>query len=238
MNNKITNNLFEFWSYVGKQNNIYSDYLNYKAVSVLGSDWPNRIYCIKDSIEIYDEIIELCNQNLLPNIITLDTNTGLLNPEKTQLLFTQTNMSLDLKHYTNKISKTSNIFQIETKADAIAFANIASQSFGYSVDSEIVYNICKENCARLYIFKENGKGVGCGLVFFDNDNTAGFHMIGTIPGERRKGIGKSITERLIEEAKINNSRCCVLNASIMGEPIYERLGFTKFGVLENYSILK
>jgi GNAT superfamily N-acetyltransferase len=238
MNKKITNNLFEFWSYIGKQNNIYSDYSNYKAVSVLGSEWPNRIYYIEDKIEIYDEIIELCNQNLLPNIITLDTNLGLLNPEKTQLLFTQTNMSLDLKHYTNKISKNSNIYQIETKVDAIDFANIASQSFGYRVDSEIVYNICKESCARLFIFKENGEGYGCGIVFFDIDNNAGFHMIGTIPNGRGKGIGKSITERLIEEALINNSRCCVLNASKMGEPIYERLGFTKFGVLENYRILK
>jgi len=37
---------------------------------------------------------------------------------------------------------------------------------------------------------------------------------------------------------VNNSKYCVLNASKMGEQIYKKLGFTVFGTLENYTILK
>ena len=74
--------------------------------------------------------------------------------------------------------------------------------------------------------------------FFEKNNLAGFHMIGTIPKGRGKGIVKSITEKLINESLINNSKYCVLNASKMGEQIYKKLGFTAFGTLKNYTIIK
>ncbi|TRX37386.1 GNAT family N-acetyltransferase [Flavobacterium sp. ZT3R18] len=239
MNEKITNNLFEFWSYIGQQNNIYTDSSNYKAVSVLGSDWPKRIYSIEDKKATYDEVLQLSNQDLLPNIITLDEDKALTIRGKTQLLFAQTNMSLDLKNYTSENVKNTGIHQIETKTEAFEFATIASQSFGYTVDGEIIYNICKDSSrVKNFIFKDKEKSYGCGIVFFDTDNNAGFHMIGTIPDGRGKGIAKSITERLIDEALINNCNYCVLNASKMGEPTYERLGFTSFGTLENHIILK
>lgn len=237
MNDIITKNLFEFWDFIGQKNNIYIESSNYKAVSVVGSDWPKRIYDIEDKIETYEEIIKLSNESLLPNTITLDKHTDLINCNKVQLLFTQTNMCLDLNNYKAKITNKDNIHQIESKSDAFEFANIASKSFGYKVDGTIVYNLCKDNFnSRLFIYKEKGESYGCGIVFFDENNVAGFHLIGTIPKGRGKGIGKSITEKLIGEALINNSKYCVLNASKMGEQIYKKLGFTAFGALENYTI--
>jgi GNAT superfamily N-acetyltransferase len=184
-------------------------------------------------------VIRLSKQDLLPNSITLDENKALTIRGKTQLLFTQTNMSLDLKYYTSENVKNTSIYQIETKTEAFEFATIASQSFGYKVDGGIIYNICKDSSrVKNFVFKEKGKSYGCGIVFFDTDNNAGFHMIGTIPDGRGKGIAKSITKKLIDEAIINNCNHCVLNASKMGEPIYERLGFVSFGTLENHIILK
>jgi len=239
MNDIITKNLFEFWDFIGQKNNIYIESSNYKAVSVVGSDWPKRIYAIEDKIESYEEIIKLSNDSLLPNIITLDKHTDLINYNKTQLRFTQTNMCLDLNNYKNEITNNDNIHQIKSKSDAFEFANIASESFGYKVDGTIVYNLCKDNFhSRLFIYKEKEESYGCGIVFFDKNNVAGFHMIGTIPKGRGKGIGKSITEKLINEALINDCKYCVLNASKMGEQIYKKLGFTAFGTLENYTILK
>jgi GNAT superfamily N-acetyltransferase len=239
MNDTITNNLFEFWDFIGQKNNIYIESSNYKAVFVADSDWPKRVYAIKDKIESYEEIIQLSNKDLLPNTITLNKHTDLLNCNKIQLRFTQTNMSLDLNNYKNEITNNDSIHQVESKSDAFKFANIASESFGYKVDGTIVYNLCKDSFhSRLFIYKEKKESYGCGIVFFDKNNVAGFHMIGTIPKGRGKGIGKSITKKLIGEALVNNSKYCVLNASKMGEQIYKKLGFTGFGTLENYTILK
>ena len=53
-----------------------------------------------------------------------------------------------------------------------------------------------------------------------------------------KGIGKAITEKLIYEAVVHNKQNCVLHASLMGEPIYSKLGFKHFGELETFRIIK
>jgi hypothetical protein len=239
MNDIITKNLFEFWSFIGRENNMYTETANYKTVSVADSDWPNRVYDVEDNIESYQEIIQLSNKSLLPNTITLDKHTDLINYNKIELRFKQTNMSLDLNNYKKENIKNDNIHQVETKSEALEFADIASESFGYKVDGTIVYNLCKDSSrCRLFIYKENKECYGCGIVYFDNNNVAGFHMIGTIPEGRGKGIGKSMTEKLIDESLINNSTYCVLNASTMGEQIYLKLGFEAFGILENYTILK
>jgi hypothetical protein len=239
MNDLITKNLFEFWDYIGRKNNIYIESSNYKAVCVKDSDWPNRIYAVEDKTEIYEEIINLSNQSLLPNIITLDNHSVFLNFNKIQPRLTLVNMSLDLNNYDSEIINNANIYQIESQSDAFDFAIIATESFGYKVDGMIVYNLIKDSSqSKLFIYKEKNEILGCGIVFFDKNNIAGFHMIGTIPKGRGKGIGKSITEKLISEALIHNSKYCVLNASKMGEQIYMKLGFSAFGKLENYTILK
>ncbi len=48
-------------------------------------------------------------------------------------------------------------------------------------------------------------------------------MIGTVPGGREKGIGRSMTENLLQEAKDNNAKYCVLHASSMGEPFIRNM---------------
>ena len=57
-------------------------------------------------------------------------------------------------------------------------------------------------------------------VFFNSNNNAGLHMMGVLPNGRGKGIGKSMTERLLIEAKENNMDYCVLHTSLMGKSIY------------------
>ena len=91
---------------------------------------------------------------------------------------------------------------------------------------------------RAFNYLQNNEYLGCGIVFFDSNNNAGLHMIGTTPNGRGKGIGTKMTEKLIWEAKTNKSKNCVLHASIMGENIYKKLGFNSFGELETYLILE
>jgi hypothetical protein len=52
------------------------------------------------------------------------------------------------------------------------------------------------------------------------------------------GIGTALTEKFLPEAIRNGSRYCLLRASLVGESIYKKLGFSGFGELEIYKILK
>ena len=41
------------------------------------TDWPKRVYAVTGKEEVYDEVIRLAGQKLLPNMITVDNKTGL-----------------------------------------------------------------------------------------------------------------------------------------------------------------
>lgn len=237
MNAQIINNLYELWLRIGCLSPQLTENESYSAVSVEGSDWPNRIFNVKISSRSINAILHLSQEGRLPDLVTMPISNSSDVPSGFDLLFKQRNMALDLKLVPQDLNASPHINRVITKEDAINFANVASQSFGYKVDfnliDEIVNNLLD---VRLFIYQEKDEVLGCGMVFFDSNSNAGLHMIGTLPEGRGKGIAKSITERLLIEAKDNNMHFCVLHASIMGESIYRKLGFKSYGEIGTYRI--
>ncbi len=239
MNNQIINNLYEFWEHIGTLTNKLIKTEKYSAVYMDSSDWPNRIFDLQFNYEIVDEIKKLSKSNELPEIITIPKPNDFNNTPDFEFVFGQKNMALDLDLISKNVSTNPNIKRVKTENDSIEFANTASESFGYRVDQNVVFKIATSSeSIRLFLYKEDSECLACGIVFFDSNNNAGLHMIGTIPKGRGKGIGKSMTNKLLMEAKENNSNYCVLHASLMGEPIYKQRGFKAYGEIETYRILK
>lgn len=81
-----------------------------------------------------------------------------------------------------------------------------------------------------------GSLVSCGIVFLDNNNVSGIHMIGTIQDYRGLGLGKAMTTKLMFETYENKSSEAVLVASKAGERIYSKMGFKADGTLKSYSV--
>jgi ribosomal protein S18 acetylase RimI-like enzyme len=238
VNALIINNLYELWDQIGNMTNKLFKMQNYTVVSMGDSDWPNRIYNLKDDTESLTEILQLSRQNKLPEFIAIPKPNNLERNTNLEFVTQQKNMALGLELISNKTIINPNIIQVKTEKEAIYFADTASKSFGYKVDSQVVYSIVQNSeTIRLFIFIENNVSLGCGLVFFDSNNNAGLHMIGTLPEGRGKGIGRSITEKLLIEAKEQGANYCVLHASVMGESIYKKLGFKPYGELATYKIL-
>ncbi|PXY02407.1 hypothetical protein DF185_07090 [Marinifilum breve] len=239
MNEQIINNLYELWEQIGIMTNKIFKAEDYTSISMGDSDWPNRIFNFKSDSETVTKILHLSKEDKAPEIITIRKPNELSGNPNLEFVMVQKNMALDLNLVSKDISSNSNIKQVRTEKDSVNFAETASKSFGYKIDSQVIYKIVKnsENI-RLFIFQENNESLGCGIVFFDSNNNAGLHMIGTLPKGRGKGIGKKMTEYLLIEAKENKSKFCVLHASKMGEPIYTKLGFQKYGEIETYRILK
>ncbi len=239
MNGKIISNLYELWEQIGNLTNKLSKTDNYSTVSMEGSDWPNRIFNLRNTTEALEEILQLSQEGILPEILAVTKPNDLRTNPNLKFVFGQKNMALDLKSITNKLLVNPNIKRVEIKESAIAFAKTASDSFGYRVDPDVIYKIVSESeTIRLFIYKEMGESLGCGIVFFDSNNNAGLHMIGTLPKGRGKGIGKSMTERLLIEAIENKMTYCVLHASLMGESIYRKLGFESYNEIETFKIVR
>ena len=238
MNKKILNNLYEFWSYIGKKTKRLVENDHYKSVSVIDSDWPNRVFSISEGKDILSEIIDLIQGKLLPNIIAVPKPNSLENLSYSKLFLTQRNMAVSLETEGMNLKDDVNIKQVRTKEDALNFAKTASDAFGYKVDGNIIYLLSEDSSkVRLFNYLHNNEYLCCGIIFFDSNNNAGLHMIGTISNGRGKGIGTKMTKKLLLEAKANKSEFCVLHASMMGENIYKKLGFNSFGELETYLIL-
>jgi len=239
MNEQIITNLYELWRHIGTLTNKLIETNVCSAVSIDGTDWPIRIFDFKNDKDTINEILKLSRAGKLPDILTIAKPNDLQSHPDFRFLSRQKNMALDLKTITDKIIVHPNIQRVETEQDSIDFAKTASESFGYHVDYSVVNEIVKSSAtARLFVYRENNVCLGCGIVFFDSNNNAGLHMIGTIPEGRGRGVGRSITERLLFEAKEAGKKICVLHASTMGEPIYKKLGFESFGEIEAYKILK
>lgn len=62
-------------------------------------------------------------------------------------------------------------------------------------------------------------------ALLDRSGVAGMYVVATQERFRRRGIGAALTWAAIEEGRRRGLRVATLQASPMGRPVYERLGF-------------
>lgn len=78
--------------------------------------------------------------------------------------------------------------------------------------------------SRVYTGYADGRPVVSGFSV-RTDDTLGIYTIATEPDARGHGYGSAMTGRLIADGAAAGCTVAVLQASAMGRPIYERLGF-------------
>ena len=76
----------------------------------------------------------------------------------------------------------------------------------------------------IYVGYADGQPVTSGLGA-RTGRTMGIFNIATVPGARKRGFGAAMTDRIALDALALGCDVAVLQASEMGRPIYERLGY-------------
>ena len=84
-----------------------------------------------------------------------------------------------------------------------------------------------------YLGYYDGGPVATGQLIYEH-GVAGLYNISTLDEFRRKGIGSAFTCMLMDQARIDNLDWCILHASSMGKPIYEKIGFETFCYIRYY----
>lgn len=139
----------------------------------------------------------------------------------------------DLSQYDDHVSEIdlNNIQGLKT------WDAIISQSFGRPAQEFLkAINLFKQkilNNFKLYLGYYYDQPVGAGMVIYHQD-VVSLHLIGTLPEFRNKGLGEMITKQMLFDAKKQNYKQAILLASVLGKPLYQKVGFKEYAIYNMY----
>lgn len=156
-------------------------------------------------------------------------------------LETETNMAVDLRvlrrHDTLTPGATVEIVTDEATLEDWARVTVAGfdmPPFTCDAVAATVRSALAPGAAWvLYLGRLDGEPVSTSAVLFA-DGVAGIYWVATREAARGRGFGTAITQAPLLLARERGYRVGILQATPMGRPIYERLGFRPFGSLEQY----
>lgn len=123
-----------------------------------------------------------------------------------------------------------------TKAELAAWAR--TMAAGYSVPEALARLFTAPVTAgaigyELYLGYADRRPVATsGMVL--NNGVAGVYMVSTVPGERRQGYGEQLTRHAMCRGRELGALFASLQSSVMGLPVYRRLGFHDAGSYRTY----
>jgi GNAT superfamily N-acetyltransferase len=81
-----------------------------------------------------------------------------------------------------------------------------------------------------------GRPVSAAFAFIDREGEGGVYFVATEAEFRGRGFGAATVSALLDELERRGASTCILQASKLGKPVYERLGFEDACALGRYSL--
>ncbi|MBD3678142.1 MAG: GNAT family N-acetyltransferase [Rhodobacteraceae bacterium] len=129
------------------------------------------------------------------------------------------------------LPKGLEITQVQSEQDRVLWGELAARCIGApeavaSALGQVEAGIedCELDGCRRYLAFHDGTPVGTASLVL-TPHVAGLYAVGTQPDQRGKGIGRALTLHALNHARHADCRVGVLQASSMGKPLYEKLGF-------------
>jgi len=149
-------------------------------------------------------------------------------------------MALDLTLFTSNPPGPAGLTIVPVEDDETLkqWIHVASIGFGVPKDIQDVwfkfftYAACTLPF-RTYLALLNGEPVATSQLFI-SAGVAGIYNVTCVPAARGQGIGAAITSTPLLEARMMGYKVGILQASSMGYPVYQKLGFDDFGKLSVY----
>ena len=85
---------------------------------------------------------------------------------------------------------------------------------------------------RGFVAREPGGAAVCALATVELEGDCGVTLVGTAPDARSRGHASRLIRHALSGARERGCRTSTLQATRMGEAIYERLGYQSFGAME------
>ena len=239
MNKAIINHLFEFWTQIGKHGEFLTLENGLSYTNPLNNSWPSKVFDLDHEKLDIDDLRREIGVGAIPNSLATHEDNALktlLDSHQFRLSSKIKAMALDTSGILFKDINETEFITVSSTDEAQTFADVASESFGYPVEASTIITLIDKPSFKIILGKHDEGIPTCGMVYIDKNGVAGIHMIGTKGSYRGLGLGKKMTQFLINQSIKARSRKVFLVASEAGERIYTKMGFTSHGVLESYSL--
>ncbi|MEQ5790738.1 GNAT family N-acetyltransferase [Muricauda sp. NFXS6] len=233
----VLENLFGLWEEVGSKADLLRNEHGLRFIRQEGL-WPDLMFGLHEGFSNWKALREGARSGRYPRAMALGENALLEDQLQTvgyQKTSTVRSMCWDAKWMPGPKTHVAPIERVDDMAKLTDFSHIASVSFGYEILPKMFRPFLEDTeKIRMYIQEHRGKAANCGLLFLDDKDGAGIHIIGTLPEHRGMGLGRSMTEYQLKEAIGLGPSHIGLVASEGGARIYSKMGFEPVGHMVTY----
>lgn len=241
-------NLKSLWHKYGSKvmENMPSQFINIS--------WPYR--CWHEDLSLPNNLFFLQGANnstiypLIPSVVNESADTEQYKRYEQQLednhwycLFQQTAMFLPLiddeglNLLIPKPEKKLIIKRISSAQDITLWVDIVSQAFTYELDRKVIENLINDQDMQILLAFYHEQAVASAILYKTED-VVGVHQVGVAPRFQGKGLARSLMQILMSRSQAWQAKHIVLQASQVGKPLYESLGFISQFEIKNYQKLK
>jgi GNAT superfamily N-acetyltransferase len=151
-------------------------------------------------------------------------------------------MAIDLQdlNESNVAPPGFRIVEVKDKKTLKTWCRVTGTGFGIpepamaTIVDWLALEIKNKQPMKFYLGLLDGKPVATSQYYL-GEGVCGLYFVATLPEARNKGIGFSITQKPLLDAKKMGYRVGILQASKMGRPVYLRLGFKEYSTIGSYS---
>ncbi|MBN2533324.1 MAG: hypothetical protein JXB88_10550 [Spirochaetales bacterium] len=208
------------------------------------SCWPNMIFNIRlpgnDFTEDIKEITEKIKHKEAPPFCIMTPETD---PAVEQLLIDNgmipidflPGMAIDLEDFIRGRSGDNmmpdlKIREVSNEKELLQWIDIVDKVIfkGKKLDPDLFLRLTGNPLIHFYTGYIQDIPATTSMIFI-SQHAAGFYNIATLPPFRKRGLGTAMTIYSMIQAYEKKCKTGILHASVMGEPVYTKLGYSHYG---------
>lgn len=230
-------NLTNLWRLMGIRKFPLSNSLSVNQ----STGWPYRLWVdygatpTREESELLQRTIADADDSTIFSVLN-DKNsqlTALAEQSGLEVYFQQTVMDLPANAKIDDLPGELTFEKVDTEEQISIWTKIASLSFGYDIPVSFFQKLLKNPKINIQLGYLAGTPVATGLLF-ENSDVVGIHLVGIHPDYRRRGFAGNMMRHLINIAQKLDLVCITLQASAMGKPLYEAMGFKERFLMTHY----
>jgi GNAT superfamily N-acetyltransferase len=253
MTSSIDSNLFEFYEYsAGATGRPLVRRNGFSCVDLRPSPWASAVYGLDFTLGegVLPELLESISSGSFPNKIRVGPGSRPLDIERrlsqAGCLPGRRSCGMTLEMRSRRIVRPPEGLSLETlrgDGDYLDFArivavNLFNEREETGVEFSRVIRSIEADRGFGFLGRVGGRAVSTAFAFIDRSGVGGVYFVATEPGQRGRGFGAATVSAALDELEMRGIIGCILHATELGRPVYERLGFLVDCPLAIYSFPK